>query len=323
MQRTKTQFVRLIELDRLIREDKYPNALSFSKEWGVSQKTAQRDIEYLRDQHNAPMEYDRFSKGYRYTDKNWFLPAFNLSEKELRALLLAKLIVRAYGDTGIAAEMSNITDKLTEFLTGRLPFQPEVIFSRFSFVNPPAKPVNGNIWSTIVNGLLTQRSIQIQYRSLNTGQSSERVIDPYHVANLQGEWYVIAWCHKAKELRQFGIPQMQKAKLMAGGFEVKHDFDPQKLLGSAFRRQMLGGKVQQVKLRFDKAVASQVTARQWQPKQKTKVLSNGDVEITFSSVGLFEISRWVLTWGHNVKILGPAQLKQMVREEIRLMARMK
>lgn len=322
MQRTKTQFSRLIELDKRIRENRYPNALSFSKEWEVSQKTVQRDIDYLRDQ-GAPMEYDRFRKGYYYTDKNWFLPAFNMTESELQALLLAKVAVGAFRDTGVSQDLDRITDKLLETLTHRLPFQPEVIFSRFSFVHPPAKTVDATIWSTVANGLLTQRSIRIRYHSLNSGESTERTIDPYHVTNLHGEWYVIAQCHTAKDLRQFSIARIQKAEITTNSFELPESFDPEKLVKHAFRRMVLGEKVQEVRLRFEKKVAQRVMAHQWHDKQKAKTLPNGDLELSFRAVGLYEISRWVLSWGHSVKVLEPASLKKMVRDEIHLMARTK
>ena len=45
MTRTKPQFVRLVELDRHIRNGKHPNCLTFSTEYEVSQKTVQRDME--------------------------------------------------------------------------------------------------------------------------------------------------------------------------------------------------------------------------------------------------------------------------------------
>jgi predicted DNA-binding transcriptional regulator YafY len=35
---------------------------------------------------------------------------------------------------------------------------------------------------------------------------------------------------------------------------------------------------------------------------------------------LFEVQRWVLSWGHWAKVLAPAELTKMVADEIRLMA---
>ncbi len=279
--------------------------------------------EYLRYSLGAPVEYDRARKGFYYTDKNWFLPALNLGEGELRGLLLAKVATAAYKGVPISRELDRVLGKLLESIPDRLPFPPEVIFSRFSFVTPAAKSVDATIWSTVVSGLLTQQSVHIHYRSLNTGEASERTIDPYHLANLHGEWYVLAWCHKAKRLRQFGIPQVQKAVLTSQPFELPADFDAAKLLSQAFRRQVLGEKLYKVRLRFDAAVADRVLERQWHSRQKAKRLRNGGLELSFETPGLFEVSRWVLSWGHKVKVIGPAELKNTVADEINLMLKHK
>ena len=73
MKRNKTQLHRLFALDSLIRDGKYPNALTFAMDWEVSQKTVQRDIEFWRDRAGAPLEYDRVRKGYYYTQP-WDVP---------------------------------------------------------------------------------------------------------------------------------------------------------------------------------------------------------------------------------------------------------
>jgi hypothetical protein len=65
---------RLVELDRLIRDEKYPNARTFGKKWEVDPKTIQRDIAFLRDELEAPLEYDRRRRGFFYS-RSYGLPA--------------------------------------------------------------------------------------------------------------------------------------------------------------------------------------------------------------------------------------------------------
>ena len=71
MERSKTQYKRLLELDKKIRAGEFPNRSTFSQEWEVSIKTVGRDIEYMRDQLNAPIEFDKQKNGYFYTDLSW------------------------------------------------------------------------------------------------------------------------------------------------------------------------------------------------------------------------------------------------------------
>jgi predicted DNA-binding transcriptional regulator YafY len=48
---------------------------------------------------------------------------------------------------------------------------------------------------------------------------------------------------------------------------------------------------------------------------------NGDIELSFPAKGLFEVQRWVLSWGRHVRVLAPTELRENVQEEIRLMAK--
>jgi predicted DNA-binding transcriptional regulator YafY len=318
MQRTKTAFTRLTALDRAIREGRHPNALTFSAEYEVSQKTVQRDIDFLREQ-GAPLGYDRERKGYYYTDINWFLPALNLNQEELQALLLAKMAGTALNNTPVVREYERILGRLIETLPSRPTCPPELVFERFSFIGTPAGQVAEKTWQTMATAVLTSHSVRIAYHSANTGQDTERVIDPYHLTNLQGEWYVLAWCHTRERIQQFSVAQVREVSLLKSTFEVPARFNPQQLLGSVFRRQVLGDDVYEVRLRFDKSVAESVTKRNWQPRQKAQLLRNGSVELSFPAVGLFEVSRWVLSWGSRVRVIAPTKLKAMVSAEIKQM----
>ena len=176
------------------------------------------------------------------------------------------------------------------------------------------------IWNIVVRGLLAQRSIQIEYRAVEATKTKARLVDPYHVANLQGEWYVFACDHRGNELRQFAIPRITKADLTAKAFVVPADFDPEKFLSVTFGKYAHGETTETVRLLFDREVAYWAQERPWHPKQTIKRRRDGKVELTFPTQGLFEVQRWVLAWGHHVRVLAPKELKEMVRKEIRLMA---
>ena len=100
MKRNKSQFSRLIELNELIRAGKQPvNCLTFAEKWGVSQKTVQRDIDFLRDQLHAPLDYDRLRKSYFFTEPTWSMPALVVSEGEILAVLLGSRVLEQYHGT--------------------------------------------------------------------------------------------------------------------------------------------------------------------------------------------------------------------------------
>lgn len=71
-------------------ENAYPNAGTLADQFEISNRQAQRDIEYMRDSMNAPLLYCARKRGYRY-EKEYVLPSFFLSESEKETVrLLAK-----------------------------------------------------------------------------------------------------------------------------------------------------------------------------------------------------------------------------------------
>ena len=59
---------RIIWLHKRIKDGYFPNAMRLAERFGISQRQAQRDVDYLRTELGAPLEFCRLRKGYRYTE---------------------------------------------------------------------------------------------------------------------------------------------------------------------------------------------------------------------------------------------------------------
>jgi proteasome accessory factor B len=70
----KSQMIRIVAFDSLVREGKNPNCINFSVDYEVSSRTVMRDVDYLRCQLGAPLEYDQAKRGFYYSE-DWDLPA--------------------------------------------------------------------------------------------------------------------------------------------------------------------------------------------------------------------------------------------------------
>jgi predicted DNA-binding transcriptional regulator YafY len=322
MKRNTTQFRRLMELHEAIRSGKYPNCLSFAMDYEVAQKTIQRDIDFLRDSLNAPIEFDREKHGFYYKDVTWFLPSIILSEGELMALLIASRALEQYHGTPVAGEIKRVFEKISGILPEKISIPPEYLFSHFTFTNPPSKPVDEKVWIALIRGLLNQKAVQIKYKAFESPDAKEHLVDPYHVANLRGEWYVFGYSRRSEKLTPFSMARVKSAQVTKESFTIPAGFNPQRLFDATFGRFTLlpGDKAYKIRLRFSKEVAPWVLDREWHPQQKITRLTGGDIEVQFTAAGLMEVQHWVLAWGRNVKVLEPAELKKSVTDEIRAMA---
>jgi predicted DNA-binding transcriptional regulator YafY len=55
---------RMLRIQGLLQHGKRPNCSALAKQLEISVKTAQRDIEFMRDRLNLPIDYDRTTHGY-------------------------------------------------------------------------------------------------------------------------------------------------------------------------------------------------------------------------------------------------------------------
>ena len=85
----RLKFERFVWFHGQVKRLRYPNTRSLVSEFEVSERTAQRDIEFMRDRLLAPLAFDRLRNGYHYTDDAYEIPVHWLDEDNLLALALA------------------------------------------------------------------------------------------------------------------------------------------------------------------------------------------------------------------------------------------
>jgi len=318
MKRSKTQAERLLALDQLLRNNKYPNCTTFAAEWEISTKTAQRDIDYLKDRMGAPLEYDALRRGYFYTEPTFMLPAVQMNEGELAALLMGTRVLEQFKGTPMAEKLAAVFDKLSALLPDNITVRPEEFFTRFSFTAPPAMPISPDVWSTVVQALQNGQMIEIRYRNWS-GEKTSRVA-PVHLANLQGDWYLFVQYEGFDNFRQIALARIQSIKQLSKKAEIEGSFDPKKELANAFSKFAGENEPFRVTVQFSSEIAHEVLERQWHPRQEVKLLKDGRVEISFEAKGDIEIKRWVLAFGRYAKVKGPKWLKEQIDDEVRAMS---
>src|SRR4030043_1608433 len=77
-------------VDNQVRANKYPNTTILAEQFEISTKTAQRDIDFMRDRLNCPLQNDPRRKGNYYEDDTLSLPMVYLSPKDLSALWIGR-----------------------------------------------------------------------------------------------------------------------------------------------------------------------------------------------------------------------------------------
>ncbi len=317
----KPQYKRLLFIDKMIRAGKYPSCASLAAEWEVSAKTIQRDIDYLKYEMDAPIEYDKSRHGIYYNDKTWFLPAVLLSEGDILALLVGTHALEMYKGTPVAEELKSIYTRLAQLLPDKISMAPELIFNRFSFYGAPARPISADIWKTLIRAVLTQRVLHMDYASPRSKDPKQHTIHPLHLANIEGDWYVLAFETRWEDIAQFAVSRIMKAELKDEAFTMPKGFDAQRMMNDRFGKFVHaseGTKIA-VRLLFKAKIAASIAEKTWHPEQELKWHRDGQLELAFPVRDLRDIMPWLLSHGSAVRPLAPQKLRAMVNAELEKM----
>ena len=319
MAKFKPQYRRLLFIDQKLRQsgshEKLPNCTSLAEEWETSPKTIQRDIEFLKWEMDAPIEYDRVRHGYYYSEPDFVLPALRIAEGDLFAICLAEKVLRQYESTPVYSRLADVFLKIERYLPDQVSIHPSVLEDRFSFFPEAAPRIDPGIWEEAFRALRLGHTLDVTYQLPGRSKPYATRVDPYHVVGYRGEFYVIGHCHYKKALRVFSISRIRRARVSGDAFQIPKDFDFEKQWRNHFGI-MVGDKEVRVRVRFRADQAFYVQERDWHPEQKFTREKDGSLVMAFRTSHLFEVTRWVLSWGGAATVLEPPELAAAVRSEL-------
>jgi len=311
---------RILMIDSKLRSGSYLSASAMAREYEVSTKTIQRDLDYMRDNLGAPLDFDKSRKGWYYTEPNFYLPALDISESDFFAICVTEKALRLYENTPIYSRLQSIFDKMKVFLPDNIRISTAWIDTRYTFLQESTTTINPTIWDTISHGLRLKRCVRIGHRKAGGTEATHRSVDPYHIINYRGEWYLIGRCHMKGDIRRFAISRIEEAEMQIESFTIPKDFDFNTYINGSFGI-MTEDKEYTIRVRFSKEQAPYVLERQWHAQQEILEHENGTVTLSFPATSLFEVKRWVLSWGSDAEVIEPAELKNMIQETVSRMAK--
>lgn len=302
----------MLRIHQAVQAGKFPNASTLARELEVSTKSIHRDIEFMRDRLELPLEYDAARLGYHYTEEVSAFPTVQITEGELFALLVAEKALQQYRGTNFEKPLLSAIRKMEQSLPDTISLNLSEIEQTISFRTRAEPILNLEIFEALAKATAHRRQIELAYRKPGRPESESRLVDPYHLANINGEWYLFAFDHLRNDIRTFVPARIQSVKQTGRTFERRHKFSLDQRLRDSFGVHSGHGQFDVI-VRFAPRVADYVREKKWHESQELRELKGGTVELRMRLSGLEEVERWVLGWGGDAKVVGPPELAASIK----------
>jgi predicted DNA-binding transcriptional regulator YafY len=311
---------RMMRIHQQIVSGAYPNTTTIARDLEVSLKTAQRDVEFMRDRMELPIEYSAAHRGYHYTEEVSAFPSLQISEGELVALLVAEKALQQYRGTNFEKPLVSAFKKLASQLPDTVSFSIAEWDQTISFRTSAEPILNLETFDTLAKATARHRQIEFEYRKPGQQKTEARVVDPYHLANINGEWFLFGFDHARKDIRTFVPARVSSLRENGKTFKRPEKFSLERRLHDSFG-VVSGEQSHEVMIRFTPFAADFIREKRWHASQDLQEMKGGAVMLHMKLSSLAEVQRWVLSWGGHATVLAPKELRVMVRAAAQQLAR--
>jgi len=309
---------RFLWFDKQVRSRRYPDATDLADAFGLSVRTAHRNIGLMRHQLGAPLEYDAGHGGYYYADDAFHLPHLEVSQEEILALLLARTLLSQTAGGLISESIERFENKLFR-ATSPFGLTETRMRELFSATWHGYTPTPAETFRQVTDALLRQRLLHFTYLSPRCDQPMERRVEPHHLNHYMGSWVLIGWCRTREDWRKFYLARMDKIEAGQETFNVRPRGEWQNRLTGAFGI-FQGGEPVRVVLRFNVSRARWVREQLWHPEQVMEDLADGSLRLALPVVDFREVKMKIMQFGADVEVVEPETLRREIAAEIAAMA---
>ncbi len=286
--------------------------LELSREFGVSERQIYRDVNDL-NYSGFPIIYDRYAGSYRFQE-GYSLKKIAISMEELQGVLIAREMFKRIGGH-LSKSMDNLMVRL---LNGSAPSAQDLFLDIQT--DPPIDfSMIESQYNSLIHAIKEKHRVEIEHMG-SDGVYINREIDPYKLFYSEGFWYVLAYCHMRDDIRTFALDRIKNVFFKDTYFAIKGKFNFEKYMSQCWRNYSLG-EPEEVKICFSPNAAKLIKRKKWHPTQTIKENNDGSLEFMVTVSGTDEIMRWILTWGHEAKVLHPKYLIHRIKDEVNKLAK--
>ncbi|MCR4940369.1 MAG: WYL domain-containing protein [Treponemataceae bacterium] len=309
-----SQTERILYIDRQIRLVGKTTINEVAKKFEVSVRQVKRDIEYLRERLQAPVVYNRKLKGYMYDED------FHSLEFADQSLILFYVMIKSLVSNEHYIPV--YSNEILKQLESSIPEEYRAVCDRISYQFPKAGVISSEYFAIICEAVKNRLCLDIGYINLNN-EASRRILEPEHLINYDGAWYIIGFDRTREKIRTFNISRISDIALTKEKFR-RRDKEQAKeladLISSGFGI-FKGSKISTVKIRFYDTAARIVSSQQWHRDQVFRWIGKDRrvAELSFPVANYTEVLGKTLSFGALAEPLSPKKFVDVWKDEIKKM----
>ena len=322
---TKHQMPRIHRFITMMRENRYPNHKKLLAELSMfdiagmgmkfSQKTLQRDVDFLKVEYNAPIKYDYSKRGYYLENPEWTWSA-PADPHEMKAALLGARLAETILPEPLRSSIRRAVDN--QLMSNEKGMDEDVSLESLIATITHRSHVDPSIFGTIFSAWEQHRTLRVGYTKIGYNEIRDFTIEPHVLSLFDGCWYI-----KGKMIKKgdwdcaewgypdmlLALPRIKSAEILDSTFETDQRIVKEVAAGKLFNLE----EVHNVSLRVEGISASY--AKEQFPGKDIKIEDDGTLILHIPAAMKLTLIKWILGEGGNVTVIAPKSLAEEVEAQ--------
>lgn len=298
----------------------YATAKTLAEHCQSSTRSIYRDIRTLEELGIHIISDGK--RGYQLINKNYYGKAF-LTDKEWIALTLIPLLATNFTSSNHSFQQAYLSgiEKVKNLANESYIIKfGNLLSERILFDDHTKHTDQLQIMPTIIQGIISNLTIDVTYYAMYRNETTRRKLDPYYLLPRTGQLYIIAYCHFRKEVRIFRLNRFRDCQLTNEKFQMKKDFNIDEYLANLWG-VMDEGVTTTFVVKFSHNVARYVKENDYYTNIYIEEMENGDILVKTTVKSETEFLRWVRSFGMDAEVLEPKRVRKQLAKEFEEMGR--
>ncbi len=316
-----SSFTRIYKIDEMIRFGRFRSVKQVAEELEISQRSIDRDLEKMRYELGADIEYNRRAQRYEYAGNAITLPGQWLDKNEMAIILIAEKALRMYTHTGFADEVHPAFNHFLDPVRSKKDVMEHIKeLCKSVYFYRSFEPIRGlrREFSIVLAAIMENKRLSIEYLSSKSDLGKRRQIEPYTLINNNGVWQVVGRCLRERRIKTFALDSIFDPIVEDFYFSVPEKYNPFDYFHHQFETLKKKNPVD-IKLRISFPSSSYIKEILWHPTQKIKENRDRSVILTMKCNITDYLIKWILQMSEDVVILQPDDLKNSIVKKIERM----
>ena len=310
------QALRLMKFVAEMRKNNFPNAGSFARllrradmeesiPCSCSTRTVMRDIETLKNEYNAPIEYDPVNRGYFLLNPNWELNVPLISDDVLSMSMLSTRLASDFLPEPVKTRANSAMEKA---LAGNnSAFFDDAMIESILCATGIKSAVDPLVFRKVFDAWRQHQVIKLTYHVPNK-KAAVLCFEPHILAFRNGVWYLKGHERGKKEAKVYAIQRISDAAFAGDTFVSDKKLIEETRKNGLFVFPRISG----IRLLCDASIAFYIHEHQTVKQFKIEPQSDGSLIITLKPAVEHEVIRWILGESGKIKVLEPDSLRKKV-----------